>query len=646
MWPYLDRRVRQPVEPPRGRRVPAARALAQARARRRRGARLPGRRRSSSPRAAPRRTTSRSRASRSPSPRGPAHRHDADRARGGARVGRLPGAAARLRGHVRRRRPRRARSRPPTSPRRCGQTRRSRQRELANNEVGTVQPIAELAALAHEHGIPFHTDAVQAAGWLPLDVATLGVDALSVSGHKLGAPEGHRRARTCGGASRSSRCIHGGGQERGRRSGTENVAGAVGARHRRPARRRSAPEPRRGHRAARRVRRQRARGGAGCRAHRAPAHAAARAAHLRRSPARTARPCCSNWSGAASSRPSGSACAAGSDEPRTCCWPWASRDRPDRGAIHVRPGDHVGQLDEAAEALIAVSGQRSRRANPVGDRADEALFGIWYTISGEVHRHRPMRADVPYHPRAHRRRHVPADGPTCRAARSPPTSASRACPSGGTRRPSSARDRDELPDGRVFVPRTSRPNRRALRRSRRPGGSAGVPADEPGRWRPLPPCAPICRHPAMPGLGRPRRRRRRERRFHEVLAGRAVGRSCACCCRRRPADALAAASIRNPGRHRRRARRARRRHRVRRRLPEPPRQRSADLRTSRPGVRGKANPHEQPIAIALAAASCCPPAARRPTSRPSRLRSAHRCLLRPTHAVVHGPVQRTLEAGA
>ena len=96
----------------------------------------------------------------------------------------------------------------------------------ANNEVGTVQPVARLAALARGLGIPFHSDAVQAAGWLPLDVRELGVDALSISGHKLGAPKG------CGalyvrGRTRLEPLIHGGGQERGRRSGTENVAGAV-----------------------------------------------------------------------------------------------------------------------------------------------------------------------------------------------------------------------------------------------------------------------------------------------------------------------------------------------------------------------------------------------------------------------------------
>ena len=97
----------------------------------------------------------------------------------------------------------------------------------ANHEVGTVQPVAELAALARQQGVPFHTDAVQAAGWLPIDVKALGVDAMSISGHKLGAPKG------CGvlfvrGRTKLEPLIHGGGQERGRRSGTENVAGAVG----------------------------------------------------------------------------------------------------------------------------------------------------------------------------------------------------------------------------------------------------------------------------------------------------------------------------------------------------------------------------------------------------------------------------------
>ncbi|SEN14075.1 cysteine desulfurase [Cryobacterium sp. TMT1-3] len=96
----------------------------------------------------------------------------------------------------------------------------------ANNEVGTVQPLAELALTTHAAGVPFHTDAVQAGGWLDLNVTRLGVDALSLSGHKLGAPPGigavFLRGRLV-----IEPLLHGGGQERGKRSGTENVAGAV-----------------------------------------------------------------------------------------------------------------------------------------------------------------------------------------------------------------------------------------------------------------------------------------------------------------------------------------------------------------------------------------------------------------------------------
>ncbi len=97
---------------------------------------------------------------------------------------------------------------------------------LANNEVGTVQPIDRLAATTHERGVPFHTDAVQACGTLPLHMPALGADAVSLSGHKLGAPKGvgmlFLRSRIA-----VEPVLHGGGQERGRRSGTENVAGAV-----------------------------------------------------------------------------------------------------------------------------------------------------------------------------------------------------------------------------------------------------------------------------------------------------------------------------------------------------------------------------------------------------------------------------------
>lgn len=96
----------------------------------------------------------------------------------------------------------------------------------ASNEIGTVQPIRELAALARAAGVPFHTDAVQTAGALEVGLATLGVDALSLAGHKLGAPKGIGLLAVRGGVPLEP-LLHGGGQERGRRSGTENVAGVV-----------------------------------------------------------------------------------------------------------------------------------------------------------------------------------------------------------------------------------------------------------------------------------------------------------------------------------------------------------------------------------------------------------------------------------
>jgi cysteine desulfurase len=97
----------------------------------------------------------------------------------------------------------------------------------ANNEVGTVQDVAAIAAVARERGVPVHIDAVQAAGWLPLDAAELGVDAISLAGHKLGAPKGTGLLALRGRVPLEP-LLHGGGQERGRRSGTEDVAGAVG----------------------------------------------------------------------------------------------------------------------------------------------------------------------------------------------------------------------------------------------------------------------------------------------------------------------------------------------------------------------------------------------------------------------------------
>lgn len=97
----------------------------------------------------------------------------------------------------------------------------------ANNEVGTVQPIADVVALAHEHGIPVHTDAVQAIGQVPVDFAASGVDALTLTGHKIGGPYGvgalllRREVEL-------TALLHGGGQERDVRSGTIDAPAIAG----------------------------------------------------------------------------------------------------------------------------------------------------------------------------------------------------------------------------------------------------------------------------------------------------------------------------------------------------------------------------------------------------------------------------------
>ena len=97
----------------------------------------------------------------------------------------------------------------------------------ANNEIGTVEPIREIGEIAHEHGILFHTDAVQAYGHLPINVDECHIDMLSASGHKLNGPKGIGFLYIRTGVKIRS-FIHGGAQERKRRAGTENVPGIVG----------------------------------------------------------------------------------------------------------------------------------------------------------------------------------------------------------------------------------------------------------------------------------------------------------------------------------------------------------------------------------------------------------------------------------
>ncbi|MBQ5725173.1 MAG: cysteine desulfurase NifS [Clostridia bacterium] len=96
----------------------------------------------------------------------------------------------------------------------------------ANNEIGTIQPLREIADICHKKGVFFHTDAVQAFGHIPINVKELGIDMLSLSGHKINAPKGVGALYVRSGIALQS-YITGGGQEKGRRSGTENVAGIV-----------------------------------------------------------------------------------------------------------------------------------------------------------------------------------------------------------------------------------------------------------------------------------------------------------------------------------------------------------------------------------------------------------------------------------
>ena len=98
---------------------------------------------------------------------------------------------------------------------------------FANNEVGTIEPVAEIGALCREKGVPFHTDAVQAAAHLKIDVKAMNIDMLSMSAHKMYGPKGVGALYLRKGL-RPENFMHGGAQEKGRRASTENIAGIVG----------------------------------------------------------------------------------------------------------------------------------------------------------------------------------------------------------------------------------------------------------------------------------------------------------------------------------------------------------------------------------------------------------------------------------
>ena len=98
---------------------------------------------------------------------------------------------------------------------------------FANNEIGTMEPIKEIGAIAKKHDILFHTDAVQAFGHVPIDVQEMNIDMLSASGHKFHGPKGIGFMYLRNGV-KIGPLIHGGAQERSRRAGTHNVPGIVG----------------------------------------------------------------------------------------------------------------------------------------------------------------------------------------------------------------------------------------------------------------------------------------------------------------------------------------------------------------------------------------------------------------------------------
>ncbi len=237
----------------------------------------------------------------------------------------------------------------------------------ANNEVGTVQPVAELAEVAHAAGVPLHTDAVQAVGQLPVDFAASGVDALTLTGHKFGGPLGVG-ALLLGRDVDCTPLLHGGGQERDVRSGHARHPGARRARRRHRGRRRAGPTARTpGWPAARRPGAPGPRGGARRgRSTASPDAAGCRATRTSPSPAARATRCCCCSTPAASRCSTGSACSAGVARPSTCCSRMGADEDRARGSLRFSLGhtSTAADVDALVDALPAVVERARRRAGP------------------------------------------------------------------------------------------------------------------------------------------------------------------------------------------------------------------------------------------------------------------------------------------
>ena len=246
--------------------------------------------------------------------------------------------------------------------------------QYANNEVGTVQPIADLTAIASAHGVPFHTDAVQAAGWLDLDVARLGVQALSLSGHKVGAPKGIG-VLYVGRRTPVEPLIHGGGQQRGLRSGTEDVAGAVGMATALRLARAADPDPVRARRDAFIARVEQALPGlqlTGHRVERLPGHASFVLSGL------SGESVLLDLERRGVICSSGSACAAGSDEPSHVLTAMGIPAETAQTALRFTfEADITGEaLERAADELVAAVGGRLPVASPACNQGENRTTAV------------------------------------------------------------------------------------------------------------------------------------------------------------------------------------------------------------------------------------------------------------------------------